>query len=88
LDDAGRKVQSSLLKSYGQFYSKLHPLLKGQSDDVLSKMSKLDEVLVGTIEHRITWCKNTQQALDRALVALEDQLKLIQTIYKEKARKD
>jgi predicted restriction endonuclease len=51
-------------------------------------MSKLDEVLVGTIEHRITWCKNTQQALDRALVALEDQLKLIQTIYKEKARKD
>jgi hypothetical protein len=88
LDDAGRKVQSSLSKSYGQFYSKLHPLLKGQSDDVLSKMSKLDEVLVGTIEHRITWCKNTQQALDRALVALEDQLKLIQTIYKEKARKD
>jgi len=86
LDDTGRKVQSSLSKSYGEYYSTLRPLLKDQSEDVLSKMSKLDEVLIRTIEHRITWCKNTQQALDRALAALEDQIKLLKAIYEEKSR--
>jgi len=88
LDDTGCKVQSSLSKSYGQYYSTLRPLLKDQSEDVLSKMSKLDEVIVTTIEHRITWCKNTQQALDRALAALDDQLILLKSIYEKKSRKD
>jgi hypothetical protein len=87
LDDAGREVQSSLSKSYGRFYSTLHPLLKNQSDDVLSKMSKLNEVVIRTIEHRLTFCENTKQALHRALVALEDQIKLLKVIYEEKSRK-
>jgi hypothetical protein len=86
LDDAGRKVQSVLSKSYGRFYSSLHPLVKDQSDDVLSKMSKLNEVLIRTIEHKLTWCENTQEALGLALVALEDQLKLVKAIYEEKSR--
>jgi len=88
LDDDGRKVQSSLSESYGRFYSTLHPLLKNQSDEVLSNMLKLNEVIIRTIEHRITWCENTKQALDRALGALEDQLKLLKAIYEEKRRKD
>jgi len=88
LDDAGRKVQSSVSESYGRFYSTLHPLLKDQSEDVLSKMSKLNEVIIRTIEHRITWCGNTKEALHLALVALEDQLKLLKEIYEKKSRKD
>jgi hypothetical protein len=88
LDHAGRKVQSSLLKSYGLFYSTLHPLLKDQSDDVLSKMSKFNEVIIRTIEHRITMSQNTQQALHSALVALEGQLKLVKSIHEEKSRKN
>ena len=88
LDDAGRKVQSALSKSYGRYYTKLQPLIKDQSDDVLSKMSKPNKVLVRTIEHKLTWCENTQEALHLALVALEDQLKLVKAIYKEKSRKD
>jgi hypothetical protein len=88
LEEAGRKVQSSLSESYGRFYSTLLPLLKDQSDDVLSKMSKLNEIIIRTIEHRITWCGNTQQALDCALVALEDQWRLLKTMYEEKNRKD
>lgn len=87
LDDAGRKIQSALSESYGRFYSTLHPLLKDQSEDVLLKMSKLNEVITRTIEHKLTWCGNTQEALDRSLVALEDQLKLVKTIYEEKSRK-
>ncbi len=79
LDDAGYKVQSSLLKSYGRYYSTMQSLLKDQPDNVLSGLSKLNEVIIRTIEHRITWCKNTQEALDRAVTALEDQLKLLRT---------
>jgi hypothetical protein len=88
LDDAGRKVQSALSKSYGRYYTKLQPLIKDQSDDVLSKMSKLNEVLVRTIQHKLTWCENTQEALHLVLVALEDQFKLVKAIYEEKSRKD
>jgi hypothetical protein len=88
LDAAGFKVQSALSENYGRFYSTLHSLLKDQPDDVLSKMSQRNEVLIRTITHKVTWCENTQQALDLALVALEDQLKLVKAIYGEKGRKD
>jgi len=88
LEDEGRKVQSSLSKSYTRFFSTLHPLLKGQPDDVLSKMTQLDEVIIRTIEHRITWSKNTQEALDRALIALDGQLKLLKGAYEGESRKD
>lgn len=88
LDDAGRKVQSSLSEIYGRFSSTLHPLFKDQPDDVSSKLSKLDQVIIRTIGHQITWCGNTQQALDLALAALEDQLKLVKTIREGKSRKD
>jgi len=88
LDDAGRKVQSSLSESYGRFTSTYHPLVKDQSDDVVSKMSKHNEVIIRTIEHRLTWCKNTQEALGLALEALGDQVKLVKAIYEEKSRKD
>jgi hypothetical protein len=87
LDAAGRKVQSSLSESYDKYYSALQLLLKDQSDDVLSKISKLNEIIVRTIEHRITWCENTQQGLDRALAALDDQLKLLRDVYEGKSRK-
>lgn len=87
LDDAGRKVQSSLSESYDRYYSTVQPLLKDQSDDVLSKMAKFNDVIVRTIGHKLTWCENTQQALDLALAALEDQLKLVKSINEEKSRK-
>jgi hypothetical protein len=85
LDEAGRKLQSSLSKSYGEFYSTLQPLLKDQSEDVLSNLAKLNVVLTRTIDHRITWCKNTREALDLALAALEDQLKLARAAYEGKS---
>ena len=88
LDDAGRKAQSSLSESYDRYYSTVQPLLKDQPDDVLSKMTKLSEVITRTIEHKLTWCENTQQALDLALAALEDQLKLVKSITEEKSRKE
>ena len=88
LDDAGRKVQSDLKKSYDRYSAALRPLLEGQPDDVSSKMSKLDEVVRRTIDHKLTWCENTRQALDLALEALEGQVKLARGIHEENIRKD
>lgn len=88
LDDAGRKVQSALSKRYERFSSAMRSLLKDQPDDVLAKMSKLNDVLERTIGHKLTWCENTQEALHRALAALEDQIKLVKAVYEKKSRKE
>jgi hypothetical protein len=80
LDSVGMKMQSYLSECYEQFYSMLYPLLKDQPEDVLSKISKSKEVITRTIDHRLTFCDNTKHALHLALVALEDQLKLLKAI--------
>ena len=84
LDKVGMKMQSYLSECYGQFYSALQPLLEGQPDDVLSKIEKSKEVITRTIDHRLTFCNNTKYALHLALVALEDQLKILKEISEEK----
>jgi len=81
LDDNGRKLQSTLLKTYGRFYSILTSLLQGQSSDTLEKLSELHDIVKRTIEHEITWCKETREALNRAIAAIQDQLKLLGSIY-------
>jgi hypothetical protein len=80
LDSVGMKMQSYLSECYEQFYSMLYPLLKDQPEDVLSKISKSKEVITRTIDHRLTFCDNSKHALHLALVALEDQLKLLKAI--------
>jgi len=53
---------------------------------VLLKISKSKEVITRTIDHKITFCDNTKHALDLALAALEDQLKILKDIFEEKNR--
>ena len=83
LDRVGMKMQSYLSECYGQFYSMLHTLLKDQPEDVLAKISKSKEVITRTIEHKLTFCDNTKNALHLALAALEDQLNILKEISKE-----
>jgi hypothetical protein len=83
LDKVGMKMQSYLSECYGNFYSMLLPLLEDQPEDVLSKISKSKEVITRTIEHKLTFCENTKQALQIALEAFEDQLKTIKDICEE-----
>jgi len=80
------KMQSYLSECYGQFYSIFDPLLNDQPEDVLLKISKSKEVITRTIDHKITFCDNTKHALDLALAALEDQLKILKDIFEEKNR--
>jgi hypothetical protein len=86
LDRVGMKMQSYLSECYGQFYSIFDPLLKDQPEDVMLKISKSKEVITRTIDHKITFCDNTKHALDLALAALEDQLKILKDIFEEKNR--
>ena len=88
LDKVGMKMQSYLSECYGQFYSVIQPLLEGQPEDVLLKISKSREVITRTIDHRLTFCENTSHALHLALAALEDQLKILKDISEENIRKN
>jgi len=83
LDKVGMKMQSYLSECYGKFYSMLLPLLENQPEDVLLKISKSKEVITRTIEHKLSFCENTKQALQIALEAFEDQLKAIKDICEE-----
>ena len=82
------KMQSYLSECYGQFYSVFEPLLEGQPEDVLLKISKSKEVITRTIDHRLTFCENTNHALHLALAAFEDQLKILKDISEENIRKN
>ncbi len=84
LDKVGFKMQSYLSECYSQFYSVLDPILENQPEDVLSKMAKNREVITRTIEHRITFCESSRQALDLALAAFEEQLTIVKRITGEK----
>ena len=83
LDKVGMKMQSYLSECYSNFYSMLLPLLEDQPEDVLSKISKSKEVITRTIEHKLSFCENTKQALQLALEAFEDQLKTIKDLCEE-----
>jgi hypothetical protein len=86
MDRVGAKMQSYLSECYNQFTSAFQPLLEGQPEEVLSKISKSKEVVTRTIEHRITFCDSSKQALQLALAAFDDQWKIIKKICKEQNR--
>jgi hypothetical protein len=85
LDKVGFKMQSYLSECYRQFCSVIDPLLENQPEDVLSKMSKSREVVTRTIEHRITFCESSRQALEMAMTAFEEQLTIVRNIIGESA---
>lgn len=84
MDSVGMKMQSYLLESYRKFHSMLHELLKDQPEDVLSKISKSNEVITRIIEHKLTFCESSKQALHIALAAFEEQLNILKDTLKEK----
>lgn len=88
LDKVGMKMQSYLSECYGHFCSAFQPLLEDQPEEVLLKISKSKEIIARTIDHRLTFCESSKQALRLALAALEDQLKILKGIYEEKTSKN
>ncbi len=83
LNSDGAKMQSSLSKSYEQFYSMLCSALKDQPENVSFKLIKSREVITRAIEHKLTWCNSTQEVLQYAVAALDGQLSILKHAYGE-----
>ncbi|MCK4543561.1 MAG: hypothetical protein KAU17_15125 [Spirochaetales bacterium] len=81
LNEEGRQIQAKLLEEYRRFYSLLTVLLKEQPKDTLKKLSRSDTVLTRTIEQNKTWCKNTQEAFDKAAQALQAEFELLSRLF-------
>lgn len=81
LNEEGRQIQARLLEEYRRFYALLAVLLKEQAKDTLDELSQVNTVLLRTIEQDHTGCKNTQEALDEAVNALQTELKLLNRLY-------
>jgi len=88
LDKVGMKMQSYLSECYGHFCSAFQPLLEDQPEDVLLKISKSKEIITRTIDHRLTFCESSKQALHIALAAFESQLKILREICGENISKN
>jgi hypothetical protein len=87
MDSVGTKMQSYLSECYDRFYSTIALVLEGQPEDVLSKMHKSKVLITRTIEHRLTFCDSSRQALDLALAALDGQVAVVKEIYKGQNQK-
>lgn len=81
LTEQGRQVQAELLEKYHRFYELINVLLINQPKDTLAELSKLNKILLNIIEQNNTWCKNTTEALDKAVQALKMQCKLLHRLY-------
>ena len=82
LTEQGRQVQAQLLEKYRRFYEVINVLLRNQPKDTLAELSKVNKILLNTIEqNNNTWCKNTTEALDKAVQALKMQCKLLNRLY-------
>ena len=84
MDAVGRKMQTYLTECYDQFCCSIDPILDGQPDSILSKIKKSKMSICRTIEHKLTFCSNCREALDLALAALDEQVRIAKEIYKEK----
>ncbi len=81
LKEEGRQLQAKLLEKYRCFYALISVLLKGQPKDTLRELSQVNKVIIPIIEQSHTWCKTTQEALERAIQALLTHLILLNRLY-------
>jgi hypothetical protein len=80
MSSRGTKLQAFLREEYELFYSTLLSLLCGQPEEVISKVSKANTVITRTIEHKLTFCESSRQALNVALAALDEQEKVLKEL--------
>ena len=77
MSSRGQKLQAFLMEEYGLFYSTLLSLLCGQPEELITKVNKANTVITRTIEHKLTFCESSKQALQVALAALDEQEKIL-----------
>jgi hypothetical protein len=77
LDEVGIKMQGYLSLFYDKFFFELQTFLKDIPRDKWDKLNKSSDVIFGTIEHSVTFCESSEQALQLALAALDEQMKIL-----------
>jgi len=87
LDEVGKKMQEYLTVCYDQFFFGLQTFLKDVPKEQWDRLNKSNEVIIRIIEHGITFCETSGQALEVALAALEEQIKVLQEALEEKKRR-
>jgi len=87
LDEIGRKMQAYLSECYDHFFFSLQTFLKDVPKEQWEKLSKSNDVIIKTIEHSVTFCESSRQALELALAALEEQMKILEEALQEKRRR-
>jgi hypothetical protein len=88
LDEVGIKMQGYLSLFYDQFFFELQSFLKDIPRDKWDKLTKSSNVIIGTIEHSITFCESSNQALQLALEALDEQMNILKEgIIEQKGKK-
>jgi len=88
LDEVGIKMQGYLSVCYDQFFFALQSFLKDIPRDKWDKLNKSSDVIIGTIEHGVTFCESSEQALQLALAALDEQMNILKEgIVEQKGKK-
>lgn len=87
LDDVGLKMQAYLIECYDRFFFGLQSFLKDVSREQWDKLNKSNDVIIKTIEHSVTFCESSAQALERALAALDEQMKILKVGIEEQKRR-
>lgn len=81
LEEPGHQMQARLLEDYRHYYAVLHSLLCEQTQDTIQVLAETDTILIRTIEQQETACETTQEALNEAVQALGNQIKLLRRLY-------
>jgi hypothetical protein len=88
LDEVGLKMQGYLSLCYDQFFFGLQSFLKDIPREKWDKLNKSSDVIIRTIEHGITFCESSKQALQLALAALDEQMNILKEgIVEQKGKK-
>ena len=87
LDEVGKKMQDYLTVCYDQFFFGLQTFLKDVPKEQWDKLSKSNDVIIRIMEHGITFCETSGQALQLALAALDEQMKVFREVLEERKRR-
>jgi hypothetical protein len=83
LEVEGRRLQSRLLKEYGDFAERIGVLLRGQPEDGVTALEDADTAIRDLLERSNTWHKTTDEAVGAARTAIETQLELVDGLHDE-----
>ncbi len=88
LVEVGVKMQEYLSSCYDKFFFELQLFLKDIPRDKWEKMNKSSDVITRTIEHSVTFCESSEQALQLALAAFDEQINILKKgIMEQKGKK-